>query len=198
MNSTRDFFDDMAPRWDEITQARPGCLEYVVSHIDVSPAGQILDAGCGTGVLLPFLSQLLGPDGKLYAVDISPAMLDRAREKHAHLDINYLEADLGNLPLSENSLDAVVCFNMFPHIDDRAGALSEVHRTLKPKGTVVIAHDASRKDVNSRHHKTGGHIRTHMLPDGPSMAHMLREAGLAPLHIEDAAKRYLVKAEKPL
>lgn len=91
----------------------------------------VLDAGCGTGRLTQLLADRL-PDGRVIAVDASPAMLARARDRLGAA-AELIEADLVGLQL-DRPVDAVYSSAVFHWIADHAGLFSSLFGVLKPGG----------------------------------------------------------------
>jgi len=91
----------------------------------------ILDAGCGTGLMLMEMQHL----GRTEGVDISKEALAFCRERG--LD-NVREASVLSLPFEQESFDVVTALDVVEHLDDDTGALREWSRVLKPGGRVFI------------------------------------------------------------
>ena len=74
--------------------------------------------------MLPYLRQALGMLGELTAIDVAEEMLARARAKHSELAL-FLQADAAVLPQTENSVDAILCYSVFPHFEQPQAVLRE-------------------------------------------------------------------------
>ncbi|MDP2637762.1 MAG: class I SAM-dependent methyltransferase [Candidatus Levybacteria bacterium] len=96
--------------------------------------GRALDAGCGTGRYSKFLHTL---GYSVTGVDLSKDMLRKARVGAAQ--INFLEGDLEALPIENNSMDLAISALALTHLPDIKVAISELARTLKNGGHVVIS-----------------------------------------------------------
>ncbi len=100
--------------------------------------GRILEVGVGTGISLPDYSSA----NRIFGVDISDAMLDKARERVAELDLAHVEGlevmDAERLSFPDSSFDVVVAQYVITAVPDPEAALDEFARVLKPGGEIVI------------------------------------------------------------
>lgn len=105
---------------------------------------RVLDAGCGGGSYLPLLSELLGPDGCVSAIDLAPENVARVQALIASGRLRSpAEARLGNvtaLPFEDDSFDAVWTANVTQYLPDPAlhTMLGEARRVLKTGGLLAI------------------------------------------------------------
>ncbi|MEO3788507.1 class I SAM-dependent methyltransferase [Actinocorallia sp. B10E7] len=149
-----------------------GRRRRVFSHIAVltgaSPGGRVLDVGCGTGYLTRLLSRLAGPTGAVTGLDLSPSMIDYAR-KHAPANCSYVVAPGQDMPFEEASFDVVVSSLAVHHIpaSERAAALREMHRVLRPGGRLLIV------EFRPPTHRTLAHVIGRIT--GPAMRHDPKE-----------------------
>lgn len=99
-------------------------------------SGDTLEVAVGTGLNLP----LYGPDVRLTAIDLSPAMLDIARKRAAEQgrDVDIREGDAHALPFEDESFDSVVCTLSLCNIPDPDVALGEMKRVLRPGGRLIL------------------------------------------------------------
>lgn len=93
----------------------------------------ILDAGCGTGLIL----QRLGNDEKNVGIDIAPEAISFCRRRGLN---NVRQADICALPFLDASFDAVICSSVLYHewISDPNAAFREIHRVLRPGGLILL------------------------------------------------------------
>jgi SAM-dependent methyltransferase len=96
---------------------------------------RVLDVGCGNGRYLATL-RARRHRGQLCGTDLSAGMLRSAR--HA-TDGPLLVGDAQALPFADNTFDATLAMHMLYHVPDRAAALSEVRRVLRPDGVALVA-----------------------------------------------------------
>lgn len=97
---------------------------------------EILDAGCGSG---PLMEALRGKDAFVSGFDLSPAMVQLARERLGE-DADLKVADLGApLPYPDDAFDRVVASLSLHYVKDWASALAELRRVLKPGGRLIVS-----------------------------------------------------------
>ena len=99
----------------------------------------VLDAGCGTGLLLEQEALMVGGEGCAEGVDFSDAMLAHARGRCAELEqVKLQQGSIETLPFEDASFDAVSCTQTLLYVEDMEQALREIHRVLKPRGRIAI------------------------------------------------------------
>ena len=100
--------------------------------------GNLLDAGCGTGIETANLRRL-APGLNIHGVDISSiALADAASRQGASAAVLY-QAALERLPFADSVFDYISSHEVIEHIEDPAAVLREFWRVLKPGGIVAIA-----------------------------------------------------------
>jgi arsenite methyltransferase len=102
----------------------------------------VLDIGCGAGVDSLVAAQLVGPGGRVVGLDVTPAMLERARANQARLgwpQVGFQEGDAEALPFRNAEFDVVISNGVFNLTLNKAKALEETYRVLKPGGRLMLA-----------------------------------------------------------
>ncbi len=108
----------------------------------LNPGDAVLDIGCGAGVDSLVAARLVGAGGRVVGLDVTAAMIERARAHQARLGLGQVTFQMGDaeaLPFPDNDFDAVISNGVFNLTLDKARALSEAHRVLKPGGRLMIA-----------------------------------------------------------
>jgi ubiquinone/menaquinone biosynthesis C-methylase UbiE len=119
--------------------------EKIIEWSGVNPGMALLELGCGPGVYTVDLARAVGEEGKVHAVDMQQAMIDRlARrlQKPEYTDITNIQMKLANgyeLPFENESIDLVLMVTVLPEISDKKKALGEIHRILKPDGILAVS-----------------------------------------------------------
>ncbi|MEM9473514.1 MAG: class I SAM-dependent methyltransferase [Pseudomonadota bacterium] len=101
---------------------------------------RVLDCGTGTGALSEALAVIGNRPLKIDAVDVSPAMLDKAeaRLKRIGADVALRQADIQQLPYDDDSFDIVMAGHILEHLANPVAALAEMARVARP-GALVFA-----------------------------------------------------------
>jgi SAM-dependent methyltransferase len=102
----------------------------------------VLDIGCGAGVDSLVAALMVGPEGRVVGLDVTPEMVDRARNALTPLGLGQLSfevSDAESLPFPDQSFDAVISNGVFNLVVHKDRALKEVYRVLRPGGRVMLA-----------------------------------------------------------
>ena len=193
---SRDFFNARAATWDdEVAEKDVTKLEAMAERLDIKPGAAVLDIGSGTGVFVPFILNKIGSEGKLTCLDFAEEMLKIAKTKGFKGNVTYLCADIENSTLADNSFDAVVCYSVFPHFNDKVKAFKEIYRLLKKGGKLYICHTSSRQAINEVHQSIP-EVCNHLFPENEDTRRMLSDVGFEDIIINDGKDDYLVIARK--
>jgi ubiquinone/menaquinone biosynthesis C-methylase UbiE len=105
------------------------------------PGERLLEIGVGTGYYSLELAEWAGPEGRLELFDLQQKFLDhvlRSAEERGLRNLLATRGDATALPYEDASIDAVVLTAVLGEIPDRAAALREIRRVLKPGGRLVV------------------------------------------------------------
>ena len=194
----REYFNSRADTWDEnIAEKDTNKLTGMAERLELKPGSVVLDVGTGTGVFLPYLLKNIGKNGKIVALDLAEEMLAKAMAKYSAENVEYLHADIMDIPVYEEMFDSVVCYSSFPHFQDKHKALTEIRRVMKPGGRVFVCHTSSRDHINGMHSTLPG-VENDLLPAPDEMRMLFSNAGFTVVKIEEDAESYLAVGEKPV
>jgi ubiquinone/menaquinone biosynthesis C-methylase UbiE len=180
-DSHKDFFDRLAEEWDlNFTAEDLERLSHLVDSLGVSEGMDIIDLGCGTGVLFDLLRRRVGPDGSVTGVDYS---IEMVRVAHRNFPFDNV-----------NVVDMAVSFSAFPHFSDKQRVLKEVNRVLKSGAMFYIIHLQSSKDLASMHKRIGGPVEHDHLPTPEELRQMFSASSFTDVNIEDHPGLFLASA----
>ncbi len=111
-------------------------------YVDAQPGETVLDLGCGAGLDLYIYAKKVGPKGRLFGLDLSEPMLEKARRNLAAVGISnveWLHASADAIPLPDNSVDLVTANGIYNLSPDKDAVMQEVSRVLKPGGRTIFA-----------------------------------------------------------
>ena len=114
------------------------------------PGEVVLDVGCGAGFDSLLAARDVGPTGRVIAVDMTEAMLQRTRAGAATLGLTQVETYLGyaeGLPVETGSVDVVISNGVLNLTPDKMAAVEEIRRVLKPTGRIQIADIVVHREV---------------------------------------------------
>ncbi len=111
--------------------------ERVADAAQIEAGDSVLDVACGTGVLARAAFEKIGENGSVTGVDINDGMLAVAKSKNSNIE--WQKAPAENLPFEDNSFEKVVSQFGLMFFEDRAKALKEMTRVLKPEGVLAVA-----------------------------------------------------------
>jgi predicted TPR repeat methyltransferase len=137
-------FDAYAEKFDEHLvgglnyHAHEAVVTMLRAHSPV-PAPDILDLGCGTGLVG---AALAAPFGRLGGVDLSSAMLERARARNVYTELHHAELVTHLKSCLDGSFDVVTAADVFVYIGDLRPGLTEIARVLRPRGIAVMSLEA--------------------------------------------------------
>jgi len=119
--------------------------ERVLDGAAVERGESVADVGAGTGLLTLGAVDRVGPDGDVLAIDISVDALEELRANTNVPNISYLVGTADVLPLTNESVDAIVTRSVLIYVDDKSEAACEFHRVLRPAGRISLF-----EPINSR------------------------------------------------
>lgn len=190
--SHKEYFNSVAHKWDEMVHHDPQKLLRIFEFIGLQPGQTVLDVGTGTGILIPYIYDRVKGSGQIDAIDLSEAMLERAKKKYTYPNVNYILGDVCEFPMDIPKYDCIICYSVFPHFVDKEYAIKHMAKGLKKSGKLVVCHSESREKINDIHSRGEGVIKDDILPPAIVVAHMMKSAGMAVFKEIDDCEMYFV------
>jgi ubiquinone/menaquinone biosynthesis C-methylase UbiE len=178
-------------------------IPFLLRAARLEPGQRVLDAATGTGIAAEAALAMVGPGGHVTAVDVSQAMVNRARQRLAGSPNASVALEDGqSLSFDDGSFDAVLCSLGLMFFPDPARGLSEFHRVLRPGGRATVSVNTTPE------HSYNGRInviiarrvpslaeataRTFSLGDGTRLRSLFEGAGFRDVEITTEAHRFVL------
>jgi arsenite methyltransferase len=141
------------PELGKVPEASVESFAGVANHFvlgRIEEGATVLDLGCGAGTDLLIAAQMAGPEGKAVGIDMTPSMLDRAREsaEEIGLDVELHAGLIESLPLDDESVDVVISNGVIDLVPDKDAVFAEIDRVLRPGGRLQVADVVIHKEVS--------------------------------------------------
>jgi arsenite methyltransferase len=108
----------------------------------LAPGERVLDLGSGAGTDSLIAAQMVGEQGRVTGIDMTPEMLAKARAAAAEMgasNVEFIESEAERLPFPDESFDVVISNGVIDLIPDKDSVFAEVFRVLAPGGHIQIA-----------------------------------------------------------
>jgi SAM-dependent methyltransferase len=118
---------------------------------ELAPGERVLDVGCGAGTDSLVAAQMVGEQGRVVGIDMTPEMLAKARASAEELGLRHVEFVSGEaerLPLADASFDVVISNGVIDLVPDKDAVFSEINRVLAPGGRVQLADVTIQRPVS--------------------------------------------------
>jgi ubiquinone/menaquinone biosynthesis C-methylase UbiE len=129
--------------WKVIEESAQPVSDRLVELAGIKQGSRVLDVATGIGEPAVTAARKVGPNGKVTAIDLSPAMLaiagERAKENGLAGIMEFREADAESLRLSPSSFDAIICRFGLMFMPDLVSALKTMREALAPGGRIAAA-----------------------------------------------------------
>ncbi|MCP4190533.1 MAG: class I SAM-dependent methyltransferase [Planctomycetaceae bacterium] len=124
----------------ESRQREEDCVQ-MLKNLNVKPGMTVCDMGCGNGFYTLQLAKMVGPQGKVLAVDIQPEMLRLMQARAAEKKLQNIQPILGGVAdpkLPEGQVDLILCVDVYHEFSHPEEMLAAMRKSLKPTGAIVL------------------------------------------------------------
>jgi ubiquinone/menaquinone biosynthesis C-methylase UbiE len=133
----------------------------VLKETPIKPGDHVLDYGCGPGGYIRPCAALVGPSGKITAVDVHPLAISSVEKIVRRLSLDNVQTVRSNCPtgLADDSVDVALLYDIIHSLKDSNIILREINRVLKPQGVLSVSdHHLRREDIVTKV-TAGGYFR---------------------------------------
>ena len=155
---------------------------------------RVFEPGCGAGPLTERLAEWVGATGHVRALDACPGMVarcGRAVAGRAHVRVEHGRVE--EAPIDEGAWDLVLCFRLYPHLDEPGDFLRRCRTWLAPGGELVVANLEGSALLNEWHARLCG-VHNDVMPSAGELRRDLLAAGWRVDEAIDEADDFFVRA----
>lgn len=161
MSEIKDFFDRLAPSWDDGAKGKEKEIKTLLGRLGIKKGDDVLDLACGTGVITSYLHDLSSND--VTGLDLYPKMIEGARRNY--LDKPWAHFEVGDFLSwpSPKRFDFIVIYNAYPHFLDPQALSSCLAKKLQKGGRFTVVHSLGRKELDEHHSNVPSSISRSLL-----------------------------------
>jgi predicted methyltransferase len=172
--------------------------EAIVRALGLKPGMAVADVGAGTGLFTRLFAERVGPEGKVYAVDIAPAFLEHIAAESKRLgqaQVVTVRGTQDSTGLPPRSVDVAFLCDVYHHLEKPSKTLASIRRALRPGGRLVVIDFDRREGVSTEF------VLKHVRAGKDAFRAEVVAAGFEPIEAADAPKLnenfFLVFRKKP-
>jgi len=160
---------------DWLTRSERAAEEHpdqALDAIGIMPGSVVGDVGAGVGYMTARLARRVGPNGKVYANDIQPEMLEQLRKNMARESIGNVTTVVGaedDPHLPPSTLDLVLLVDVYHEFSKPQAMLRKIRESLKPEGRLVLLEyrkEDPKVPIREEHKMSVKQVRTELEPEG--------------------------------
>ncbi len=186
----------MAKEWDLICKHDTNKIKHIINLLNIEKGSKVLDVGTGTGILIPYLREKIGEQGKIIAIDFSDKMLEIAKKKYPNDNVSFICGDILETSLPIEYFESIICYSVFPHLSNKQLAIKTIVKYLKKDGKFTICHSQSRREINNFHKKVSKAVSKDQLEKMNVIKEYLENLGLKTTTEIDNDEMFVIIAKK--
>ncbi|MDY6865315.1 MAG: class I SAM-dependent methyltransferase [Halobacteriota archaeon] len=112
-----------------------------LQEVLIEPGSYVLDFGCGPGSYSIACSEMVGTEGKVFALDIHPLAIESLQNRISKMRLTNIKTILSSCEtgLDDNSIDIILLYDVFHYLKKRYDVQKELYRVLKPNGVLSFS-----------------------------------------------------------
>ncbi|MBF0103349.1 MAG: methyltransferase domain-containing protein, partial [Desulfobacterales bacterium] len=170
-------------------------VNQLIQQTGIKHGSRIIEPGCGTGRLTEILEKTIGDQGHLIAFDISSKMIEKCSKRlYARHNVSIHLTAVEDFVFEKQSVDYIVCHQVFPHFDDKKLAVRLLSKALKPDGKFIVFHFKNSSWINDIHRKASAVVIHDMLPSDQEMSLLFKGLGMKIETLRDDDQGYFLSA----
>lgn len=148
----------------------------MLTNLGLKTGMTVCDMGCGNGFYALQMGKLIGPNGRVYAVDIQPEMLKLLNERADEEEVSNITPVMGTVSdprLPKGKLDLILCVDVYHEFSHPEQMLSAMREALSPTGLVVLVEFRGEDDnvpIKPEHKMTRAQVLKELEPNGLELA----------------------------